>query len=70
MPPRKCPKCKLLNPEGALRCDCGLDFETGAIKKSYLSEGGRKLRKPVAWVGAVFAILALLRLLRDLDCGA
>ena len=24
-----CPNCKLINPEGALRCDCGYDFQTG-----------------------------------------
>ena len=33
---RKCPKCSLLNPENALRCDCGYDFPSGTMKSSYL----------------------------------
>lgn len=28
----KCPNCKLLNPPGAMRCDCGYDFATGEIQ--------------------------------------
>jgi hypothetical protein len=26
-----CPKCQLVNPDGALRCDCGYDFATGTL---------------------------------------
>ncbi len=33
----KCPKCGLINPESAIRCDCGYDFESKSIKSSYLS---------------------------------
>jgi hypothetical protein len=29
----KCPNCKLLNPPGAMRCDCGYDFATGEIER-------------------------------------
>ena len=32
----KCPKCGLLNPPEALRCDCGWDFSSNTIKESYL----------------------------------
>jgi uncharacterized RDD family membrane protein YckC len=32
----KCPKCGLFNPPEALRCDCGWDFASNAIKESYL----------------------------------
>jgi hypothetical protein len=31
-----CPCCGLVNSESALRCDCGYDFHTKEIKKSYL----------------------------------
>jgi hypothetical protein len=27
----ECPNCKLLNPPGALRCDCGYDFASDKI---------------------------------------
>ena len=33
-----CPHCKLVNPPGAKRCDCGYDFETQTIEKSYLRQ--------------------------------
>ncbi len=31
-----CPRCKLINPDSALRCDCGWDFSTGTVMASYL----------------------------------
>ncbi len=42
----KCPHCGLINPETALRCDCGYDFATKQIKESYLT--GRKSAVAVA----------------------
>jgi hypothetical protein len=33
----ECPNCKLVNPPGGARCDCGYDFETHTI------EGGRQV---------------------------
>lgn len=33
----ECPRCRLLNPPEALRCDCGWDFETHTMQPSYVS---------------------------------
>lgn len=35
---RKCPRCHLINPETALRCNCGFDFASGRIKASYIQD--------------------------------
>ena len=48
-----CPRCKLINPDWALRCDCGYDFELGVVGASYSdteldvpqSKGGRAVLK-------------------------
>lgn len=31
----RCPRCDLLNPDTALRCDCGYDFREQTVKESY-----------------------------------
>jgi hypothetical protein len=33
---KDCPKCGLVNPPAATRCDCGYDFASGRMKQSYL----------------------------------
>lgn len=38
----ECPKCSLINPQTAQRCDCGYDFESGTMKRPYLSSEERE----------------------------
>lgn len=33
---KACPRCKLINPADADRCDCGYEFSSGEVKASYL----------------------------------
>jgi hypothetical protein len=44
----KCPKCGLLSPNDAERCDCGYDFVAKAMRSSYLAqeEANRKEQAP------------------------
>src|SRR5262245_46201413 len=42
-----CPKCGLVNPPDAQRCDCGYDFASRTVEKSYLgAEEIETLRAP------------------------
>ena len=41
----ECPRCRLLNPDEALRCDCGYDFVAKAMMESY-SDAERRRRPP------------------------
>ena len=43
----KCPNCNLINPETALRCDCGYDFQSGKMKETYFVD----VAAIPAWVG-------------------
>ena len=55
-----CPRCNLVNPPTAERCDCGYDFRTGQVLESYVTGtaiSARELR-PERWVSV--ALLALL----------
>jgi hypothetical protein len=50
----KCPRCDLVNPATAQRCDCGYDFASKQLKESYLAPRERKKqssRKPFWWAG-------------------
>ena len=40
---QRCPTCRLYNPDTALRCDCGYDFQAKEKRPSYLlAETARK----------------------------
>jgi len=56
-----CPRCRLVNPATAQRCDCGYDFASGTMKASYLRVPGGE-RGPVAaapYVGLGLRLAAL-----------
>ena len=56
-----CPNCKLVNSSTATRCDCGYDFQTHTVEKSYLTEQDKRLPWQGAGVaGIVLAILLTL----------
>lgn len=56
-----CPNCKLVNPPVATRCDCGYDFHTHTIERSYLAERAKRLTPQSAGItGIVLAALLTL----------
>jgi hypothetical protein len=57
---KDCPKCKLVNPDIAHRCDCGYDFPTGNMKPSYVTVKNKKIAGGA--IVALFAVPLLIRL--------
>ena len=55
-----CPKCGLVNPPDAQRCDCGWDFVTRSHEQSYLEPTHRK----AAAIGIGFGVILLLFVIR------
>ena len=68
----ECPRCGLVNPDSAQRCDCGYDFPTGTMRGSYAeaakhskgvapepSEAVRALGRRDIQVGGVILVLGL-----------
>jgi hypothetical protein len=59
---KSCPKCRLINPSTAKRCDCGYDFSSRRVEASFLTTNDRpsgEPRKPSS-LYKVVAVLALL----------
>jgi hypothetical protein len=54
---KDCPRCKLVNPPTATRCDCGYDFATGTMQESYL--GGKQAANEALGPGEIFLCLLL-----------
>lgn len=66
---KRCPRCKLVNPENGLRCDCGYDFEAQAVKGSLLSDKERRVsstaRLTTFIIDAILIQLHFLLILRS-----
>lgn len=41
---KNCPKCGLANPDSAQRCDCGFDFESHRVEKSFANPSDKTNR--------------------------
>ena len=40
----KCPNCGLMNPDSAMRCDCGYDFVSQQIEESFLAPNSKEIK--------------------------
>ena len=57
--PKTCPKCGLLNPWTAQRCDCGWDFVARRQPQSYLTPEQCQ-RPPAVTIGGVLLVLFIV----------
>lgn len=59
-----CPNCGLMNPDGAMRCDCGYDFRSGTMQKASEAKPGepsmRVLRAIVGLVAFTLPVLVVV----------
>jgi hypothetical protein len=60
--PNDCPRCGLVNPPKAQRCDCGYDFVTRRMKRSYLVRRQFHKAAGIGVTGTLF-IFVLIRVL-------
>lgn len=62
---KRCPNCRLINPDEAERCDCGFDFETGSLvrldrKPRKVSQGLRPTPRQAVVACVVGAVMGLV----------
>jgi len=55
---KTCPKCRLINPPEAERCDCGWDFVENCQRRSYLSTS--TMAPAAAGIGGGIIVLIIL----------
>ena len=67
---KDCPKCGLVNPPEAQRCDCGWDFVSRRKEQSYLEPKHRVALAAGIGVGVIVAIIVVRLLIRLLASAA
>jgi len=63
---KKCPRCGLINPGIAQRCDCGYDFEKKTVEKPYFKQ---RLPKDIKTYISIVIVLNLLGIIGALKTG-
>ena len=67
---KDCPKCRLVNPDSALRCDCGFDFPSGMMQESYLTRKDELMKETsIGVVATVFLMWGVFRVVGSFTHG-
>ena len=63
---KDCPRCGLINPDDAQRCDCGWDFDSNVVREPYSIV---ELPKQIKQTLIVLSILSLLNFILGVLAG-